>query len=108
MVRPVGEVLARVIEDVVCAERPDPVQLRGTAHAGDLGSEGLGDLHGEGAYAAGGSDDQHLVAGSDSSVVADRLERREPGNRDRSRLIEGDVRRLGCELVGPGAHVLSE
>ena len=37
--------------------------LRGAAHAGDLGAERLGDLHGERAHASRRADDQHLLPG---------------------------------------------
>ena len=59
----VGEVLARVVDDVVGAEGADQVHLRGAAHAGDLGAERLGDLHGEAAHAARRADDQHVLPG---------------------------------------------
>jgi hypothetical protein len=42
----VGEILAGVVDDVVGAEGSYQVHLRGAAHTGDLGSEGLGDLDG--------------------------------------------------------------
>ena len=57
------DVVGRVVDDVVRAEGADQVHLAGAAHAGDFRAERLGDLHGEGADASGGADDQHLVPG---------------------------------------------
>jgi hypothetical protein len=45
----VGEVVAGVVDYVVCADRADRVDLGRAAHTRDLGSEALGDLHREGA-----------------------------------------------------------
>jgi hypothetical protein len=56
-----GEVLLGVVDDVVCAERSDHVHVPRAAHAGHLGAERLGDLHGERPYAARRADDQDLV-----------------------------------------------
>jgi hypothetical protein len=44
------------------AERADQVGVAGAAHAGHLGAERPGELHGEGADAARGADDQDLLA----------------------------------------------
>jgi hypothetical protein len=93
---------------VVGAEGADQVHLARAAHAGDLGSGCLRDLDGERADATGRPDDQHLVPGLDASVVADGLQRGHAGDRDGTRLVEGEVGRLGRELVRPGARVLGE
>jgi hypothetical protein len=58
---------------VVGAGGADDVRLRRAAHAGDLGSEGLGDLYGEGPDPARGADDQHLLPGLHLCAVANRL-----------------------------------
>ena len=47
-----------VVDDMVGAERADQVHLRGAAHAGHLGAERFGDLHGEQPHAARRPDDQ--------------------------------------------------
>src|SRR3954468_21482251 len=104
----VCEVVAGVVDDMIGAEGSDRVHLRGAAHTGHLGSEGLGDLHGEGAHASRRADDQHLLPDLDPSVVANRLKGGERGDGDGSRLVEGQVRRLGRELVRSGAYVLRE
>ena len=50
--RTVGEVILRVVQDVVRSEGPHQIDLSGAAHAGDLSAQGLGQLHGVGAHAA--------------------------------------------------------
>ncbi len=104
----VGEVVAGVVDDVVGAEGSHQVELRGAAHAGDLGAEGLGQLHGVAADAAGCADDQHVLARLDPAVVGQRLQR--GGGRDRhdGGLLEGEVARLAGELVLAGHGVLGE
>ena len=57
----VGEVVAGVVDDMVGADRADQIHLRRAAHAGDVRAEGLGQLHGIAADAAGGADDQNLL-----------------------------------------------
>jgi hypothetical protein len=52
-----------VVDDVVGAEGADQVGLGGAADPGDLGPEGLGELDGVAADAAGGADDQDFLPG---------------------------------------------
>jgi hypothetical protein len=68
-VLPVSEVLARVVDHVIGADRSDQVRLGRAAHAGDLGAEGLGDLHGERADASRCTDDQDLLPGLHPCLV---------------------------------------
>ncbi len=103
-----GEVLARVIDDVVGADRSDQVQLRRAAHAGDLGAERLRDLHGERADAARGADDEHPLARSEPSLVAQPLERRAGRDRDGGGLLEREVGGLWRDPGRAGARVLGE
>src|SRR3954471_19094510 len=104
----VCEVVAGVVDEMIGPEGADRVQLRGTAHARDLRSKRLGDLDGEGSDASRRTDDQYLLPGLDLSVVANRLQRGERGDGDRSRLGERQLRRLGRELVRSRACVLGE
>ena len=62
MVCAVGEILRRVIDDVVGSEGPDQVDLGRAAHARDFGAEGLGNLDGKAAYSTRRPDDQYLLA----------------------------------------------
>src|SRR5262249_58670077 len=62
----VGEVLPGVVDDLVGADRADQADFRGAGHAGDRGPEGLGELHGIGADASRGTDDQNVLPGCDA------------------------------------------
>ena len=103
-----GEVLLRVVDDVVGADRPDQVLLRRAAHAGHLSAERLGDLHGERADASSRADDQDLLPRLDAARVAQRLEGGETGHRNGGRLLERDVGRLGDEVLLRSNRVLGE
>ena len=103
-----GEVLARVVDDVVGAERADQLELAGAADAGHLGAHRLGDLHGEGADAAAGARDEDLLAGPDAGYVAQRPEGGEPGHRHGRGLLEGEPRGLRHQLVRRGRRDLRE
>src|SRR4029450_6533299 len=59
--RAIAEVLARVVDPVIRADRPNQVRLRGAAHGGDLPAERFGDLHGERSHAPGRADDKHCL-----------------------------------------------
>lgn len=48
----VGEILLGVIDDVVCADRSNQVRIPGTAHASNLRTERLGDLHSQRTHTA--------------------------------------------------------
>ena len=69
-----GEILLRVIDDAIGAEGADQVDISGAADAGDFRAEGFGDLHGEGADAAGGAIDEDLLARLEAPLVAKRLQ----------------------------------
>ena len=40
-----GEVLLRVVDDMIRAEGPHQLEVPGAGYAGDFRTEGLGDLH---------------------------------------------------------------
>ena len=82
--------------------------LPGAGHAGHLGPVGLGDLDREGADAAGGAVDQHLLPGLDLSVVAKALECGHRRHRNRGRFLERQVRRLQRHNVHRHRHVFGE
>ena len=103
-----GDVLPGVVDDLVGAERADQVQVPGAAHPGHLGPEPLGELHGEGADAARGADDQDLLARLDARVVAQALQGGQRGQGDGRGLLEAQVGRLALDHVLGDADVLGE
>ena len=105
---PVGEVLARVVDDVVGTDGSDHVHLRGAAHTRDFSTERLGDLHREGADASRRADDEHLLPRLHLRLVAHGLQRGDRRDRAGGSLLEREVRGLGCELAHRGPRVLGE
>src|SRR5262245_45126819 len=55
------EILARVVDHVVRAQRPYGRELGGARDGRHPGAESMGELDGEGAHAAGGSRDQDVL-----------------------------------------------
>ncbi|MCR6699844.1 MAG: hypothetical protein NVV68_01110 [Dokdonella sp.] len=92
---PLGEVVLRVVDHVVGAERAHQRDVARAAHAGHLGAERLGDLHREAADAARRTVDQHLVAGAQAAGVAQTLQRGRRGDRQRGGFLEAQLSRLG-------------
>ena len=78
------------------------------AYAGDVRSEGLGDLHGEGPDASGCADDEDVLAGLHAPTVAQRLQRGDGGDGHGGGLLEAQVRRHPRELVRFRRGVLGE
>ena len=77
------EILLRVVDHVVGAERAHQLDVARAADAGDFGAEVLGDLHGECADAARCAVDQHLLSRLDAAMVAQALQRGELPRRPR-------------------------
>ncbi len=86
--RPLREVLAGVVDDMVCAQRPDQLDVPGAANPGHVCAERLGDLHGESTNASGRAIDQDFLPWLQSAVVAQPLQRGERGNRHGRRLLK--------------------
>ena len=103
-----GEVLPRVVDDVVGPDRADQLHVLRAGHAGDLGAEGFRDLHGERADPARRAVDQDGLAGLDLARVAEQLEGRRRGHPDRGRLLEGQVGGLLDEVAFGRAGELGE
>jgi hypothetical protein len=103
-----GEVLPGVVDDVVGAEGADQLDVAGAAHAGHVGAEGLGDLHGEGANTSRRAVDQHGLAGLHLADVAQTLKGGDGGERHCGGLLEGEVGGLGCEQTLGNTRVLGE
>ena len=103
--RELREVLLRVVDDAVCAERSGLLHVPRAADGGHVRAERLCDLHRVGADASGRAVDQNLLPGLDLALVAQRLEGGEPRHRNGCRFLERDVGRLGRKLLLGGARV---
>ena len=101
-------VFLRVVDDVVGAERARLLEVPRAADRGDLGAERLRDLYGECADTAGGAVDEDVLSRLHLPVVPEPLQRGECRDRDRRRLLEGQVRRLGRDPTVHRAHDLCE
>ena len=100
------EVLLRVVDDAVCAERSRLLDVPRRADGRDVRAERLGDLHRVRADASRRAVDQHLLPGLQLAVVAERLERCDRRDRNGGRLLERHVGRLRHEPHLPGRCVL--
>src|SRR6266404_7016933 len=89
--RTFSEILFRVIDDVIRAERSNKIDIPRTADARHICAERLGDLHRERAYASRRAIDQDLLPRLDLSFVANSLQRGDARDVDRSRLLKCDV-----------------
>src|ERR1700733_12930169 len=89
-----GEILLGVINDLICADGPDPVDIPRTAYAGHRCAERLGDLHGERTHASRRTVYQDFLARLNVALVAKTLQCRECTHRHSSRLLKRDVMRL--------------
>ena len=104
----VDEVLARVVDDAVGADRSHQFRFRCAGNPSHLGAERLGQLDGERPHASPRADDQDSLTGSNLPLVANGLEGGVARDGDGRCLLEGEVRRLGREPVRAGAGVLGE
>src|SRR6266542_353309 len=86
-----GEILLRVIDDLIRADRPDHFHIPRTAHAGDIGAERLRDLHGERTDASGRTVDQYLLPGINVTLAPESLQRGEGRDGYGGRLLERHV-----------------
>src|SRR5580698_1181997 len=94
---------------MICADRTNHGQISGAAHAGDLRTEGLGNLDREGPDTSGGAIDQDLLAGSKASGIAQTLQRRDARDGNGSGLLEAHGDRLDRDRPGlPHGDVLTE
>src|SRR5437870_10786906 len=104
-----SKILFCVIDNAIGADRFDKIDIARAANAGDFGAERLGDLDGESANAARRTVDQNLLSGLNVPFVAQSLQCREPGNRDRTGLLKGDVRRLqNNSAIGIDADIFGD
>jgi hypothetical protein len=65
-----GEIFLSVVNDPICADGSNHVHIPGTAYAGHIRAERLGDLHGERTHASRCTIDANLHLGSRVFVKA--------------------------------------
>ena len=92
------EVLLAVVDDVICAERPNQLDVGRAADARHVGAERLGDLDLKSSDPTGGAVDQQPLAGRDVAG-AESMKSRKRGCRNRSSLLEAERLRLRYEVV---------
>src|SRR5262249_33779608 len=98
--RSVREILPRVVDHVVGADRTDQIRLRGSADPRDPRAERLRDLVGERADTSARTHDQGGSSRPCSTEIPNGSERAAPGDRGRGRLLERDAARRAGRLVG--------
>jgi hypothetical protein len=103
-----GEILERVIDHTVRAERANHLDILSAANGGDIGAIVGGDLHGKSADAAGSAVYYNCLPRRYFPRVAECLQRRKPGNRQRCRLLMRHTQRLEGNFLNLGAGVLGE
>src|SRR5437879_2439706 len=98
-----SEILFRVINYVIRAERSDKIDISGAANASDIGAESFRDLHRECAHASRRAVNQDLLTRLDFSFVAKSLQRRDARYVYRSCLLKREIGRLqrDCALGAP-------
>src|SRR5579864_6487022 len=103
-----GEILLRVIDDVVGPKRSHHVDVPGAAHSRHVRSERSGNLHAEGADASRGTIDQDLLTGLHLTCISERLKRDATDHRYRRGLLKCHTPWLRREVVFSGADILGE
>ena len=106
--RAAGHVLAGVVDDVVRSDRGHQVHAARVALAGHLGAHGLRELDREGPDTTGRPGHEHMLTWLERTLVAQGLQRGEPGHGHGGRLFEREVGRFGREVLGPRGHELGE
>ena len=96
-----GEVLLRVVDDPVGADRPDRVELPGSVHARHVRPVRLRELHRERSHGATRAVDQDLLSGLDPSLVSDGLHRRAIRTSGRQRPLRTSSRRASVRTSPP-------
>src|SRR5208337_4661937 len=86
-----GEILLGVINDVICADGSDHLDIPRTAYAGNLCAEPLGGLNSERTHASRRTVNQDLLPRPNLSLVAKTLQCGAARHRHRSRLLKRHV-----------------
>src|SRR5215831_12238085 len=85
------EILLGVINGMICADRPDQPYIPRAAHASDLRTERLGDLHRERTHASRRTVNQDLLPRLNVSLVPKTLQRSKCRHRYGSRLLKRHI-----------------
>src|SRR6266576_945817 len=89
-----SEILFRVINDAIRAERADKIDIARAADAGHIRAQRLGYLHGKRADTSRCTINQDLLPLLNLSFVANSLQSRDAGYIDRSRLLKRQIGRF--------------
>src|ERR1700736_759882 len=92
--RAFSEILFRVINDMVRAERSHKIDIPRTADTGHIRAERLGDLDRECSHSPRSAINQDLLTRLNLSLVANSLQSRNARDVNRSRLFKSDVSRF--------------
>jgi hypothetical protein len=105
-----GEVGGGVVDRRIDTQRAEQLVLVGPGRAQHLGTEGLGDLHGQVPDPAAGGVDEDPLAGLETGGLGQHLPGGQPGQRQPGRLqmrqddrLGGQVARGGGDILGIGA-----
>src|SRR6266498_6002019 len=77
-----GEVFLGIVDEMICADRADHVQIRRAGYSRHLGPEGFGNLHSKCSHATTRTVDQYFLPGLDLSMVTKGLQGGESGYGD--------------------------
>src|ERR1035437_3713699 len=102
------EILLGVINDVICADGSDHVNVPRTAHARNFRTERFGDLHSERTHTSGRTVDQDLLPRLNLSFVAKTLQGCESRQGNRSRLFKRRVIRFHGQYRLGSTYILGK
>ena len=103
-----GEIFFGVIDHLTGAEFSHHVHISGAAHAGHIGAERLGDLHGEGAHTSRRAVDKDLLPRLNFSSVAQTLQGGDRCDGHGSSLLKRQVRGFERHAIGGNTQVLGK
>src|SRR5258708_24019898 len=103
-----GEIVGRVVHDMVCTYLANEVHIPRAAYTGHFGAERSGDLHRERAHTARRTVDQNLLPRLNLAFVAKALKSGQPRYRYGRRLLEGKIGGLQGQTSFRRAHILGE
>src|SRR5258708_9568166 len=103
-----GEIVGRVVHDMVGADGPNEVHIPRAAYTGHFSAERSGDLHRERAHTARRTVDQDLLPRLNLAFVAKALNSGQPRYRYVRRLLESTIARAHGQTAFRSAGILGE